>query len=305
MNETVQDRDGVTASEFAREFRRRAVEVEDKLSKNDRRIVGYLREHLEELPFHTADSLAEATSVSRAAIVRLAHRLGYEGFAELRELARHELRAAGRSPLARFRAGDPDSHFTHKLQLDHENLALTQMMGEEAIAGVAEALAAAPSIYVVGNGVSAGLALYFHRVLHGVRPEVHFVDATFPDSLARISPGDAVVAFLFRRYSRLTVALIDRARELGATIVILGDGGGRRFAGEQDRILVAATESPTLYPSMVGAAFLLEALVAATAAANPERTQDTLEERERFISEQHLLLGAGSDDSFDGGVESL
>jgi DNA-binding MurR/RpiR family transcriptional regulator len=128
-------------------------------------------------------------------------------------------------------------------------------------------------------------------VLHAIRPEVHFVEATFPDSLARVTADDAIVAFLFRRYSRLTVALVERARDLGAAIVLLSDGGGQRFAGADDRILVAATESTTLYPSMVGAVFLLEALVAATAVVDAERTQQTLEERERFNSEQNLLLG--------------
>lgn len=295
MNETVQHQSGATASPFAREFGRRAVEFEDRLSKNDRRIIAYLREHLDELPFHTADSLASATSVSRAAVIRLAHRLGYEGFAELRELAREDLRSSGPSPLARFSDGEPDSHFEHKLQLDNENLALTHAIGDEGISEAAQTLSDARAVYVVGNGVSAGMALYFHRVLRGVRPEVHFVDASYPDSLAGLSAEDAIVALLFRRYSRLTVSLVERARDLGAATVLVSDGGGQRFAVEGDEILVAATESPTLYPSMVGATFLLEALCAATARLDPERTRVTLEEHERFNSEQNLLLGLVSE----------
>ncbi len=291
MNKTVQTHRGPTSSPFAREFGRRAVELEDRLSKNDRRIVAYLREHLDELPFHTADSLASATKVSRAAVIRLAHRLGYEGFAELRDLAREDLRAAGPSPLARFSDGEPDSHFEHKLRLDHENLALTHAIGDDVIIRAAQTLADARAVYVVGNGVSAGMALYFHRVLRGVRPEVHFVDASYPDSLAGLSDEDAIVALLFRRYSRLTVSLVGRARDLGASTVLVSDGGGQRFSLEGDQILVAATESPTLYPSMVAATFLLEALCAATARLDPERTRLTLEEGERFNSEQNLLLG--------------
>lgn len=292
MTETVQESSEQQAGTFSREFGRRAVAVEDKLSKNDQRIVAYLRENLDELPFHTADSLAVAASVSRAAIVRLAHRLGYEGFAELRQLALEDLKTAERSPLARFQAsGEAATQFGRKLEGDRENLALTQMLSEQELQAAAETLTAANSVSVIGNGVSAGLALYLHRILHGVRPGVLFVEATFPDALSRLSEGDAVVALLFRRYSRLTVALLDRARELGASVILISDGGGQRFAGEGDSVLIGATESPTLYQSMVGPVFLIEALVAATAASDSERTRRTLESREQFNTEQHLLIG--------------
>jgi DNA-binding MurR/RpiR family transcriptional regulator len=291
MNQSVRpDADG--SSEFAREFEVRAHEVEDKLSSNDRRIVSYLRANLDELPFHTANSLGLAAGVSRAAIVRLAHRLGYEGFAELRQRALQELKSGNRSPLARFQAGDSSTtELGLKLQQDRENLALTETLAEQEIERASRVLSQATRVQVIGNGVSSGLALYFQRILHGVRPDVHFVEATFPDALARLTPEDAVVVLLFRRYSRLTAALLERARASGAAIVLISDGGGQRFAADRDVVLIAATESVTLYRSMVAPIFVLEAVVSAVAAADPDRTRLTLEEREQFNSEEHLLLG--------------
>src|SRR5690349_18960399 len=71
----------------------RLAEARGQLSGNDERVAGFLREHLEELAFHTADSLAQGAGVSAAAVVRFARRLGYANFRELRDRARAELRA--------------------------------------------------------------------------------------------------------------------------------------------------------------------------------------------------------------------
>ena len=57
-----------------------AVRVSDnrsRLSNNDGRIVEYLREHPDELAFHTSKSLAVEVGVSQAAVIRLARKLGY------------------------------------------------------------------------------------------------------------------------------------------------------------------------------------------------------------------------------------
>src|SRR3954453_14161200 len=78
------------------------------LSGNDERILSFLHEHLGELAFHTAESLAQGRGVSPAAVVRFSRRLGFASFRELRDRARDELQAdrdagtaASSSPLGR------------------------------------------------------------------------------------------------------------------------------------------------------------------------------------------------------------
>ena len=69
----------------------RVSEARGQLSRNDERILAFLREHLDELAFHTAESLAQGTDVSAAAVVRFSRRLGFASFRDLRERARAEL----------------------------------------------------------------------------------------------------------------------------------------------------------------------------------------------------------------------
>src|SRR3954447_16104644 len=68
-------------------------EARGHLSGNEERILAFLREHLDELAFHTAESLAQGTGVSAAAVVRFSRRLGFASFRDLRERARGELQS--------------------------------------------------------------------------------------------------------------------------------------------------------------------------------------------------------------------
>src|SRR6476646_10451843 len=72
----------------------RGADVRRRLSPNDERILAFVRAHLDELAFHTAESLAQGADVSAAAVVRFARRLGFASFRELRDRAREELQAA-------------------------------------------------------------------------------------------------------------------------------------------------------------------------------------------------------------------
>src|SRR4051795_12721417 len=77
----------------------RVSDARGRLSRNDERILAFLREHLGELAFHTAESLAQGAGVSAAAVVRFSRRLGFASFRELRERARDELQG-GEPPAA-------------------------------------------------------------------------------------------------------------------------------------------------------------------------------------------------------------
>ena len=110
----------------------RVSEARGRLSRNDERILAFLREHLDELAFHTAESLAQGAGVSAAAVVRFSRRLGFASFRELRERARAELQA-GREP-GPATAGVAQSTLERKVQRDIASLELLARMLEEPLA---------------------------------------------------------------------------------------------------------------------------------------------------------------------------
>lgn len=274
---------------FEEELASRAADARGKLSKNDERILAHLHDNLDELPFHTSDSLGRSVGVSRAAVVRFAAKLGYSGFTEMQRASRAALREAQESPLSRF-SGRTDSLLEQKALQDSRNVLSTEALIRDSIGAAARSIAEADRVFLLGALKSGGLIVHMHRLLAGVRSQVHLVDPAFPDEIADVEKGDVVIACLFRRYARVTVELLGIARRSGAHTVLITDGRGHDFAAAAE-VIVASTHSPTLYDSMIGPLFALEALAAEVAAVDPARSKARLKDIEDFTGDRRLLLG--------------
>jgi DNA-binding MurR/RpiR family transcriptional regulator len=277
---------------FDEQFAVRVAEARGDLTANDERIIEHIRGELHSVAFHTSDSLAQASGVSRAAVVRFARKLRFAGFTEFRDAARGAIREDRESPLSRF-AHDQlaTSALDRKIQQDVANLVATRALAEDTIKSAAPRVAQAERVYVIASRKSYGLAMYFQRVLRGVRSNVHLVDPGFPDELADLTSRDVVVACIFRRYSRHSIALLESARRAGACTIVVTDGRSHDFAQDSDLVLAAVADSSTLYDSMVAPVWVLEALVVETAAVDRDRSRDTLAAAEQFAQAQSLLLG--------------
>lgn len=274
---------------LAQDLSMRVAQARGGMSANDERILAFVRAHLPELAFHTADSLAQGAGVSAAAVVRFARRLGYASFRELRDRARDELQAAS-APGSADGAAAHDTTLGRKTLQDTASLALLPGLLEEPLAAAARRIAAAGTTWFVAGRETYGLALYTQRLLHHVRRDVRLVDPAFPDPLDAAGAGDAVVAITFRPYARQTLGLLGHARLAGARVVLVTDGGSHPFIEPDDAVLAVPVDSPTLMLSFTPAVCVLEALAAEVAMLDADQTHDTLERTGHFASEQRLVV---------------
>jgi DNA-binding MurR/RpiR family transcriptional regulator len=100
--------------------------------------------------------------------------------------------------------------------------------------------------YVVGDQKSAGYAALFAADLAAALPHVTLVQPSTKavvDALCDVRPRDVLVAFSFRRYSRLTLAVAAEFRAAGGTVVGITDSVDGPLAGSSDHVLVVATRS--------------------------------------------------------------
>jgi DNA-binding MurR/RpiR family transcriptional regulator len=282
----------VTQLSFQQELEVRVADTRGRLSRNDERILSFLHDHLDELAFHTAESLAQGTGVSAAAVVRFARRLGFASFRELRDRAREELQSpAGAEPPAARDAAD--STLARKVRRDIENLELLPRMLEAQLGTAADAIATARTTWFLANRETYGIAVYAQRLMHQVRADVRLVDPSFPDPLIGVGPDDALVACTFRPYARQTLELIAHARDAQARIIIVTDGRGHDFLEAADVVLAVPVGSPTLLLSFTAAVCVIEALVAQVAMLDADHTHATLDATARFVTEQHLVVDRG------------
>lgn len=260
-----------------------------QLSPNDERIAEFVRAHLADLAFHTAESLAQGADVSAAAVVRFARRIGFASFREFRDLARVELQAE-RSAVAPHR----NSILTRKTQRDISNLELLPHLLDERLQAAVGIVASAQHVWFLANRETYGLAVYAHRLLHQARKRVSLIDPSYPDSVRDFGAEDALIACTFRPYARATLTLLQAARDAGARIVLITDGLAHDFIGAGDTVLGVPVDSPTLFLSFTPALCVLETLAAEVAMVDVDETYGTLDSTARFLDRMHFMLESGS-----------
>lgn len=272
---------------LGRELDVRVAEARGGLSGNDERILGFLRDHLDELAFHTAESLAQGAGVSAAAVVRFSRRLGFASFRELRDRARDELQ----SGLAEEQeAGSSASVLGRKVERDIASLGVLPQLLDVPLEAAAVAVSTARTTWFMANRETYGLAVYAQRLLHQVHSDVRLVDPSFADPLRSLGADDVVVACTFRPYARLTLQLMAYARSAGARLVVVTDGRAHDFIDEADIVLAVPVESPTLLLSFTPAVCVLEALAARVAMLNVDETHAMLEATAKFLAEHDIVV---------------
>jgi DNA-binding MurR/RpiR family transcriptional regulator len=285
----VSDQREFSLGPFDGELAARVAEARGHLSGADQQILAYLTDNPDGVAFHTAESLSAKAAVSRAAVVRFARKLGYAGFTEFRTAARDAMLASQESPLSRFSRAEPDSLVERKALQDTKNILAAAGLVREALPPAAQAVANARRVLIMGVRMSYGLAAHLYRLLNEIRDGVTLLDPGFPDQVIGVGSRDIVIAFLFRRYSRLTVDLLADVESSGAPVVLITDGRGHPWAAAAQHVLVAPVDGPALYDSLVAPMWTLESLAAEVAAVRPRQSRARLEAVERFTKDHRLL----------------
>lgn len=213
----------------------------------ERAIASYLAEHILDLPFETAASLAQKIRVSEVSIGRFARALGYRNLKEIKEAMKiaadmQAISSVGDSPwlhgselAARFakdNAGLALEREIHAVMRNHD-LATT-----EEFARCAKRLAHFENIKIAGFQTERGMAQYLAHNLSYLRPRVstlemdsgHFADVFLDDP-----QNTALVVIETRRYSQLAVTLVKKAQAEGIPVTVLTDtycGWARAVANE-------------------------------------------------------------------------
>ena len=276
-------RDGLN---LGQELDLRVAEARGQLSPNDERLAGFVRDHLQELAFHTAESLAQGAGVSAAAVVRFARRLGFGSFRELRDAARSELRPDQTEELS----APSTSTLERKSRQDISSLELLPRLLGEVLPAAASTVAAAGRVWLLANRETYGLAVYAYRLMHQVRRGVHLIDPSYPDAVRDLGSADVVIACTFRPYASQTVTLLARARSAGAAIVLLTDGLAHEFSAPSDIVLAVPVDSPTVFLSFTPAVCALETLAALVARLDVDETYETLDSTATFVDEHQLTV---------------
>jgi DNA-binding MurR/RpiR family transcriptional regulator len=200
------------------------------LTAIDRKLVALLQAQPAEAAFWLASDLTQPLGLHQSAATRLAQRLGFAGYPELRSALRQDY-LAGAGPSQRLR-GRLDRHVGDEVLqsfVDDEMealAALPQHVSQAQLDGVAARLTSAEAVYLFGQGNATILVEQLSRRLQrfGIRP-VALVGSRrdIAERVATLGAHDLLIAFAFRRVPGALGPLIDLANSTGTDSVVITD----------------------------------------------------------------------------------
>lgn len=261
------------------EVAKRIREHSADLTAAERRVAEVVLASPQSIGFGTVADLARTAEVGAASVVRLASKLGFDGFSELQHAIQGELTRQLRPAAERIHEADVGARSDHlAIELSNVRAALTGI-DDEALEALVQRLADVDRpVVVVSSNASAGVAQQFISQLHQLRDGVQLVagsDVVVRRELAVLDASSTAVFIDLRRYERwvLEAHQVTAARSIWSAGIT--DSMLSPIASQADVAFVVAAASTGPFDSYVGVLSLFN-LIAVDVAA---RLKDSATER--------------------------
>jgi DNA-binding MurR/RpiR family transcriptional regulator len=257
----------------------------DQLTRAERQVAVGVLDDPQSVAFGTLASVARSIGTSGTTIIRLAGKLGLDGFGELQALAREDLAAQLRPARQRIREPAPGDIVTQALAFELDNLQETlgrvdQASFDEAAKRMAECrgqvlIIAAECAAGVGDLLADQLAMLRDRVVKVGGNDLHVGKL-----LAAAGPDDAALLIDQRRYDRWVLNALRLVSSSGVYIVSFSDSPLSPLAEASSAAFTVRAHGAGPFDSHVAALALGYALVAAVAARLASPAADRLDRLE-------------------------
>ena len=269
----------------------------NELSPAERRVADVVLRDPEMVAFGTVATVAAQAATSGASVVRLASRLGLDGFSALQAMVQGQLSRQLRPATERIRQPGPVDVVGQVLAAELDNVHVTldrvdRAGFERAVSALADDKA---RVLLASGDASAGVLQQFAAELAMLRDGVVLLDGSevaVARRAATVGPDDVAVVLDLRRYDRAVMALARRVAAAGATVVALTDRTLSPLAAVADITFVVSATGVGPVDSYVGALALLNAITAEVAA----RLRSSATERLDRIEADWSSIGALVDD---------
>jgi len=256
------------------------------LTPAERRVAAVVADDPEAIAFGTVADVARRANVSGASVVRLATKLGFDGFVELQASVRDEMARRLRPASERIRRPAAGDVLGSTLAVEMANVATTLEGVDRRSFDQAVRLLAGRStgrVFVLSGDASSGIASLLAGELSMLRPGVAPADGSevrVARLLADVGPSDVVVVIDLARYDRAVLDAAARAAGRGATLIALTDSALSPLAAPARFSFTAAVTGAGPFDSHVGLLALANALLAGVAERLRRSATDRLDQVE-------------------------
>lgn len=278
----------------------RAVEEEllsafDRLPPQLQVAARWLLDHRDDVAFLSMREAARRAEVTPATMTRLAQRLGYSGFGDLREL----FTRAARSREMPFH--ERAEGLRARRDLDGDSALIVDMLAVlsghlrtlcepetlSALARAADIIEHSERVFCVG--ARSGFApVYLGAYLFSLIGEkTHLLDQAGSiglDALRDLSPRDALVGLSISPYTRQTAEAVAYAAERGGQVIAITDSRTAPIARAATVAIIVPTDTPSFLQTMSPAFIVMECLAALVAARRGDRAVAAITKAEKLLS---------------------
>lgn len=240
-------------------------------TRSERKLIATLLDASLVTGLQSITKLANQAQVSTPTVIRLARKLGFDGYPELQDAIREEVSARIQQPLAKLKDSQKTNNEDHIINryattashninqtLDHLDVAMFD--------NVASLLSdSSRHLYLIGGRVTRPNADYFFNHLQIIRANVSLLNSSpsvWPQSLLEVNAQSTLIVFDIRRYEKLLYQLAQIVVHQGANIVLFTDQWVSPIEKYASYTLHGMVEAPSSWDSTLTINFLIEALVA-------------------------------------------
>lgn len=270
-------------------------EVLPGLPRGLRTIAKYIVDHPSDFGLDSIRETARKSGVSTYTLVRLAERMGFGGYDELREPFRYALVSEAASvERPEWLKSVTEAGVLGELQAKAaiNTLAIVQRSLERQdpsqMQRVVAMLLEAQTVYVTAVRASYSMAYYLHYVGRMALPTLQLIPRHMNsaiDELNSAGAGDVIIAITFTPYSRETIEACKFARRKGLKLILISDSEIIAPDFQADETLIASVLSTHHFACYAGAIAVIETLIALLVAQGGEAAKERIRSYEELRRE--------------------
>lgn len=244
--------------------------------------------------FATVAELGRRAGTSGATVVRLAERLGYDGWVGLQAEARAALDQQLRPAAVRIREATRGDVLEQTAAREAANVHATLGAVDRTAFSNATSLLAdgKRAVHILAGDAEAGIGALLVAALDLLRPGVQSVKGSPPAvtrALAHARPADVLIAIDLRRYERWVLETASSAADRGLEVIAITDSVLSPLARVSSATFVVTAEGAGPFDSHVGTLALGNALATGVARRIRRAAADRLDRVERAWLEAAAL----------------
>ena len=265
----------------------------DDMTRSERQVASYYLAQPNDFAFCTLDAIAGKIDTSTTSVLRFSRRIGFKGYKDFQQAVQAQISIQPQLPDKFRRSLDTGRNLLlQKVARDVQCIQETFAgMDEEQISRALTLLSEAKRVFTFGSRESYALAHYAYTRLLSVRPDVSVLQAASGqiESVLSLGEGDVCVVFLFHRYTRQTVKLLELLKQQRVSVILVTDPPYEDIAKNAEVLLPCLVDCCGIKNTAVAPVVLMDYLCDAVAAKLGDRSLEYMKNAEALFRQGEIL----------------